>query len=508
MVRPGSQASLWGAAGKAGYVISCVAAALVLAVSGFSYFVVRDVSSIGGSHAITSGPSIGAQNILLMGLESRTDWNGNILPNDILKALHAGSAAGVANGVGGNATNTLILIHIPAGGHKAVGFSIPRDDWVTYPTPYDGQAQGKIDQAYGLAMAAEEGQLRQQNPNMSQNQVAFEGNEAGRAAAVATVEQLTGVHIDHFAEVNLDGFYELAKVLGGVEVCLLHPVPYDPNSGFYARKAGYQHLDATMALAFVRQRDGLANGDLDRTHRQQAFLDSVMQQLRNQGVLSDLTKIDSLLSVAKQYVITDSGWDLLDFASQMRDLTSGNLTFRTLPIVGYETLDGQDVNEVNPSYIQQIVQETFYPPAASSSSSPSPAKTKAVSKAVAAKTTVDVYNGGNSQGLAGKVSAALVKQGFQAGQVANTGALSTTEVLYGVGSAASAAQIASEFGVTATASSSVAAGHVEVMLGADATLPTASGTPAASTPAVPVPIPTSGAQGGAVNADNGIPCVS
>jgi anionic cell wall polymer biosynthesis LytR-Cps2A-Psr (LCP) family protein len=146
MVRPGSQASLWGAAGKAGYVISCVAAALVLAVSGFSYFVVRDVSSIGGSHAITSGPSIGAQNILLMGLESRTDWNGNILPNDILKALHAGSAEGVANGVGGNATNTLILIHIPAGGHKAVGFSIPRDDWVTYPTPYDGQAQGKIDQ--------------------------------------------------------------------------------------------------------------------------------------------------------------------------------------------------------------------------------------------------------------------------------------------------------------------------------------------------------------------------
>ena len=508
MVRPGSQASLWGAAGKAGYVISCVAAALVLAVSGFSYFVVRDVSSIGGSHAITSGPSIGAQNILLMGLESRTDWNGNILPNDILQALHAGSAEGVANGVGGNDTNTLILLHIPAGGHKAVGFSIPRDDWVTFPTPYDGQAQGKIDQAYGLAMAAEEGQLRQQNPNMSQNQVAYQGNEAGRAATVATVEQLTGVHIDHFAEVNLDGFYELAKVLGGVEVCLTHPVPYDPNSGFYAHKAGYQHLDATLALAFVRQRDGLANGDLDRTHRQQAFLDSVMQELRNQGVLSDLTKIDSLLSVAKQYVITDSGWDLLDFASQMRDLTSGNLTFRTLPIVGYETLDGQDVNEVDPSYIQQIVQETFYPPAASSSSSPSPAKSKAVSKAEAAKTTVDVYNGGNSEGLAGKVSAALVKQGFQAGQVANTGALSTTEVLYGSGSAASAAEIASEFGVAATASSAVTAGHVEVMLGADATVPAASGTPAASSPAVPVPIPTSGAQGGAVNADNGIPCVS
>ncbi len=160
MVRPGSSASLWGVAGKAGYALSCVAAAVVLAISGFSYFVVRDVSSIGGSHAIDSGPSIGAQNILLMGLESRTDWNGNILPNNILNALHAGSAAGVAAGVGGNATNTLILIHIPAGGKKAVGFSIPRDDWVTFPTPYDGQSQGKVDQAYGLALAAKESELR------------------------------------------------------------------------------------------------------------------------------------------------------------------------------------------------------------------------------------------------------------------------------------------------------------------------------------------------------------
>jgi LCP family protein required for cell wall assembly len=506
MVRPGSSAPLWGAAGKAGYALSCVAAALVLAVSGFSYFVVRDVSSIGGSHAILSGPSIGAQNILLMGLESRTDWNGNILPNDILNALHAGSRQGVENGVGGNATNTMILIHIPAGGKKAVGFSIPRDDWVTFPQTYDGQTQGKVDQAYGDALAAEESQLRQQSPGLSQNQVAFQGNEAGRAATVATVESLTGVHIDHFAEVNLDGFYELAKVLGGVEVCLSHAVAYDSYSGFYARKAGYQHLDARMALAFVRQRHGLTNGDLDRTHRQQAFLDSVMQQLRTEGVLSDLTKINSLLSVARQYVITDSGWDLLDFASQMRSLTSGNLTFHTLPIQGYETIDGQDANQVDPAYIQQLVHETFYPaPRPSASSGSRPVSKPSVSPAEAASTTVDVYNGGSTQGLAGQVSAALVKDGFKAGQIGNTSALTTTEVLYGAGSAASAGTIASMFGVNATTSPTVAAGHVEVMLGAGATMPGASATPTASNSAVP--LPTTGAQGGAVTAKNGIPCV-
>ena len=502
MVRTGSPAPLWGAAGKAGYVLSCLAAAVVLAISGFSYFFVKDVASIGGSHAIVSGPSIGAQNILLVGLESRTDWQGNILPNDVLKALHACNAQEVAAGCGGNDTNTLILIHIPAGGKKAVGFSIPRDDWITFPTAYDGQTQGKIDQAYGLAMAAAQSAAQQQTPNISQDQLAYDGNEAGRAAAVASVEQLTGVHIDHFAEVNLDGFYELAKVLGGVEVCLNHPVPYDPNSGFSAAHAGYQHLSARLALAFVRQRDGLANGDLDRTHRQQALLDSVIQQLRGDGVLDDLTKLNSLLSVAQQYVITDSGWNLLDFISQMRDLTGGNLTFRTLPIVGYQTIDGQDANVVNPSYIQQIVQETFYPaPAAKASASPSPASTAGNSQV-----TVDVFNGGNTGGLAAGVSAALVKEGYTAGQIANTTALTTTEVLYGAGTSAHASKIAALFNVTASASSTIAAGHVEILLGADATTVPSAASPAPSSSAVP--IPSTGAQGGAVTAQNGIPCVN
>ena len=224
-------------------------------MSGFSYLVVRDVGSIGGSHAIASGPSAGAQNILLMGLESRRDWNGNILPGSILAKLHAGNAQAVANGTGGNDTNTLILIHVFAGGRKAVGFSIPRDDWVQFADTVGPQQVGKIDQAYGVSMYFQQAKLRQQHPSMGQDQLAFLGNEAGRAAAVATVEQLTGVHIDHFAEVNLDGFYELAKVFGGVEVCLNHAVR-DPKSGAHFHQ-GYQHLDAAQALSFVRQRDGL-----------------------------------------------------------------------------------------------------------------------------------------------------------------------------------------------------------------------------------------------------------
>ncbi len=478
-------------AGHAAYFGTCIVAAIALLASGFSYVTVQDVRDIGGSHAIASGPSIGAQNILLMGLESRRYWNGDILPASILAKLHAGSAAAVAAGVGGNDTNTLILIHIPAGAKKAVGFSIPRDDWVQFAGTIGPQQSGKIDQAYGVSMFYREQQIRQQDPQVSQDKLAFLGNEAGRAAAVATVEQLTGVHIDHFAEVNLYGFYELAKVLGGVEVCLNRAV-HDKNSGANFR-AGYQHLDASQALAFVRQRDGLPNGDLDRTHRQQAFLDSVMHELRADGVLSDLTKVQALLSVAQRYVITDSGWNLLDFAAQMRDLTSANLVFHTLPIEGYATIEGQDANVVSPSYIKAIVHAAFYP---------APVPHRRRSRA----TTVDVLNGGQTNGLAKRISAALTQAGYRAGQVGNTTLRSVTAVRYGLGGAASARKLARMFGVTAVASAPLPPGHVQILLGISATMPV--GLAVSPSPSPAVVIPSTGPQGGAVAAQNGIPCVN
>jgi LCP family protein required for cell wall assembly len=490
-------------AGGTGYFLNCVMSLVVLVASGFAYVAVRELGGIGGSNAIISGPSIGTQNILLMGIESRRYWNGDILPSSILDQLHAGSAAAVAAGVGGNDTNTLILIHIPAGGKKAVGFSIPRDDWVQFANTIGPEQQGKIDQAYGVSLYYREQQLEASDPHISQDQLAFLGNEAGQAAAVATVEQLTGVHIDHFAAVNLYGFYELAKVLGGVEVCLRHAV-HDQNSGANFH-AGYQHLDASQALAFVRQRDGLPNGDLDRTHRQQAFLDSVMHELQSDGVLDDLTKVQALVTVAKQYVITDAGWNLLDFAAQMRDLTSANLVFRTLPIEGYQTIDGQDANVVDPAYIKQIVHAAF----AATAASPSPQPHRA---ALSKKTTVDVLNGGETTGLAGRISAALVRSGYAPGKVGNTGLRAGTSVLYGAGASASASKIGTMFGVIAVPAAAVRPGHVEILLGLAATFPASlAASDAAESAPSPSPssvIPTSGPQGGAVSSQNGIPCVN
>ena len=279
-------------AGKVGYAASCLLAAVLLVLSGYAHKVDGLVTGLASSNAISGGAQTGAMNILLMGLESRTDYQGNTLSSALLTAMHAGSVYGVNNeGVGGQDTNTLILIHIFAGGQRAVGFSIPRDDWVTFPQPYDGQSQGKIDQAYGLAYAQSLNQTA--SSSMSRSQRYFLANEAGQKATIDTVETVTNQKIDHFAEVNLAGFFYLAQSFGGVEVCLnswdgpngpgtnLH----DANSGFNAPHAGYLHLAADQALAFVRERDNLPNGDLDRTHRQQAVLDYVIWKLKTGGVL-------------------------------------------------------------------------------------------------------------------------------------------------------------------------------------------------------------------------------
>jgi LCP family protein required for cell wall assembly len=515
--------------GTIGYTVSCALAAVVLVVAGYAHYVERQVGGLASSNVDTGGPQTGAMNILLMGLESRTDYNGNILPAKLLAAMHAGSVHGVADeGVGGQDTNTLILIHIFAGGQKAVGFSIPRDDLVTFPQPYDGESQGKIDQAYGLAWAQSLNQTV--NSSMSRDHRYFLANEAGQAAAIATVSAVTGEHIDHFAEVNLAGFYALAQAFHGIEACVkpwdggrnLH----DLNSGFDQPHAGYLHLDAAQALAFVRERDNLPNGDLDRTHRQQAVIDYVIWDLGHEGALTDLGQLTSLLDVARRYMIASGGWNLLEFASEMHALTGKSLSLSTLPIVTTQNnvlVNGvpQDVDIVNLPYVRNLVQTAFSQPATGAAKKPA-AKASTSSIPPPATVTVDVYNGGTTNLLAAAVSQALVAAGYKAGAVGTPAAQSqtvqsATQVFYGAGAAANAKKIAGYFGTAATAASSVAAGHVEVLLGSTSTAvpagisATSSGSAAAAPSASATSAVNNGQAGGAItvktNAPYGIPCV-
>ena len=211
--------------GKVGYAIACVAAAVTLVVSGYLHEVVGLTDALGYGAVLGGGaPSAGAVNILVMGLESRTTFQGQDLSAKQLTETHSGNESAVEAGLEGSQdTDTLILIHVFAGGRKAVGFSIPRDDVVNYPhATYDGLTEGKIDAAY--AYAYDESLEQTDGSSMTQAQRYLAANQAGQLFEVQTVESVTGVHIDHFIESNIIGFYELAQQFGGLEICI-QPAP-------------------------------------------------------------------------------------------------------------------------------------------------------------------------------------------------------------------------------------------------------------------------------------------
>jgi len=481
--------------GKVGYAVACLASAVTLAAAGYAHEVVGLTDALGYGVGLGSAPSVGATNILVMGLESRTTFQGQDLSVQQLTETHSGNESEVAAGLEGSQdTDTLILIHIFAGARKAVGFSIPRDDVVNYPhATYDGLTEGKIDAAY--AYAYDESLDQTVDSSMTQAQRYLAANQAGQLFEVQTVESVTGVHIDHFIESNIIGFYELAQQLGGLEICI-QPAPAqgglpaganltdkDPltgtdNSGFDAYQDGYNakeggeqylHLSASQSLAYVRSRDTLPGVDVGRTARQQAAIEYILWKLETGGVLSDLGTIPTLLSNAKSYLMYDSGWNLIGFSQDIRALSPASLHFTTLPEISTNDVDipgypgAQSANYIDVPQLQQQVNKAFY----GSSMIPS----------AASSVTVSVYNGSGTYGLAAGVSQDLVAMGYKAGAVEDSSSQSLpvqddAEVFYGAGSAteANAQVIANVMGVQSAAPlSSLPAGHVEVLLGSQVT---------------------------------------
>lgn len=480
-------------------VIALVSAA-VLAITGVSWYGVHGV--INGftiSHALGidlpgSGNVNGDMNILLIGLDSRRDQNGDELPQELLDELHAGDSDS-----GGYNTNTLILVHVTADDH-IVAFSIPRDDYVSVDD-IPGYRHIKIKEAYGLKKAYVEQKLNDQGVT-DQHELETKGREAGRAATVSAVRDLTGVKVNYFAEISLAGFYDLASALGGIDVCLNNAVEDTDYSGADF-PAGPQTLNPSQALAFVRQRHNLDNGDLDRTHRQQAFLASVMHKLQSGGVFSNIGKFSSLMSVARKDIVLSTGWTD-DMFRRLGAISGSNIEYRTLPVLRYDTVNGQDVNIVDTDAIRTEVAAAF-------SDNPATSTTPA-----APSSTVDVINGGEMTGLAAAVASSLSSRGFTTGDVRNSqpGEPTTTQIEYGPGAADDAKQVADQLAITSApqASDQEQPGHIRVILGneydpppaiANAEESGATVTQAASASADP-DVPDQGKP----LSGNGVPCVN
>ncbi|MEV6445243.1 LCP family protein [Amycolatopsis sp. NPDC051716] len=395
-------------------------------------------------------PADGSLDILLVGRDAREDNQGKPLAPEVLRELRAG-----ANG--DDLTDTLIVLRIPNGTKEVKAFSIPRDSYVSM-----AGGKGKINAAFGRAKAAEAGRLRRagETDKAKINQGAL---TAGRRATRQAVEDLTGVKIDHFAEVNLLSFYEISKAIGGVEVCLKEATK-DKNSGADFQ-AGPQRVAGADALAFVRQRDGLPGTDLARVRRQQVFLAGLARQVLSAGTLADPGKLSDLIDAVKRSVVLDDSWNLLDFVGQMRGVSGGGIQFATIPVGNvdyrYDPANPKATAvQVDPAAVKAFAANLIGGAAPAASGPPS------TPAAPAASVTVDVSNAGPKAGLATRVAGVLHDKGFTSRAAGNSESRRTSLVRFGPALAERGAEVAKLLGgLTTQQSASVPAGHIEVVLG-------------------------------------------
>jgi LCP family protein required for cell wall assembly len=438
-------------------VIAVSAALAIVVGTGVAWGKIRSFES-GINHispiALGDGGEDGAIDVLLVGMDSRTDAHGNPLSEEELATLRAGDDISTN-------TDTIILVRIPNNGKSATAISIPRDSYVEAP----GVGKMKINGVYGSVHLEKLTELVEQD-GMDQAQAEPQANEAGREALIKTVANLTGVTVDHYAEIGLLGFALITDALGGVNVCLKDAV-YEPLSGADF-PVGWQKLDGPQALSFVRQRHDLPRGDLDRVTRQQAVMASLAHDVISSKTLSSPSTLNSLQEAVQRSVVLSDGWDIMDFAEQLQKLAAGNVAFATIPILeeaGWSDDGMQSVVRVDPTHVKEWV--------ASLLQEQDEGKTEELAY-VPSKTTVDVVNDTDINGLASAVSQVLTNKGFTPGTTGNnesrhvTGSQVQAVKADDVGAQAVSKELG---GLPIVEDASVAPGSVRVVLAGDYTGP-------------------------------------
>jgi LCP family protein required for cell wall assembly len=381
-------------------------AVVVLAVTGFAW---RSVDALESNLATArlglGGMKDGALDLLLVGTDSRTDAHGNPLSQQELESLRAGEAEA-------DNTDTIVLVRIPSNGESATAISIPRDSYVKVP----GIGMSKINAAFGATKLTEKQKLIDEG--VDDASADEQATQAGREALIASVADLTGVTVDHYAEIGLLGFVLLTNAVGGVDVCLNDAVD-EPLSGANF-PAGEQSLDGSEALSFVRQRHGLPRGDLDRIVRQQVFMASLAHEVLSARTLSNPGKLSQLTSAVQRSVVLDEDWDVIGFAKELQNLAGGSVQFQTIPVVDINAMTdyGESIVQVEPTAVRSFVSSLADGDSDESDVDPTVDPTTI---------TVDVANDSGISGLASRVSDALATKGYVPGSVGNNAGDTVTE---------------------------------------------------------------------------------
>lgn len=383
-------------------VIATVIAVTIVLGTGVAWSRVRSFES-GINHistaALGGAGDDGAIDILLVGVDSRTDAHGNPLSAEELATLRAGDDE-TTN------TDTIILVRIPNNGRSATAISIPRDSYVAAP----GLGKTKINGVYGQTRLNAMTELVE-NQGMDPAEAERRAVQDGREALIKTVASLTGVTVDHYAEIGLLGFALITDALGGVDVCLKGAV-YEPLSGADF-PAGWQKLDGPQALSFVRQRHDLPRGDLDRVLRQQVVMASLAHQVISSKTLSSPATMNRLQNAVQRSVVLSAGWDIMSFVDQLQKLAGGSIAFATIPVLdesGWSDDGMQSVVRVDPDQVKQWAQGLLH--------DQDLGRTEQIAYSPES-TTVDVVNDSDVNGLAAAVSEVLSGKGFTGGQVGN-----------------------------------------------------------------------------------------
>ena len=247
-----------------------------------------------------------AVNYLIVGSDTREG-----LSRAEIKRLKVGGTEVAA----GKRSDTMLLIHISKKRDKAAIISIPRDTYALIPE--HTTTQGKVIPA-----------------THSKINSAF--NWGGAPLLIETFEEMSGLRIDHYIEVNFVGFVRMVDALGGVEICTKKDID-DPKSHLVL-PAGRHTLDGVDSLKYVRTRqfDGL--GDLGRMKRQQEFAGAMLRKATSAGVLLNPVKMIDFINSALDSVVTDEGLsqgDLLTLGKQLRNLSASSVRTLTIPLKYY-----------------------------------------------------------------------------------------------------------------------------------------------------------------------------
>ncbi|WP_406420169.1 LCP family protein [Streptomyces sp. NBC_00873] len=335
-----------------------------------------DVGDVGNKNVVTADAPI---NILIIGTDKRTG-KGNEGYGDKGSTGHA---------------DTNILFHVSKDRTNATALSIPRDMITNIPdceTTLPDGTKKVIPGTQGVRFNTSLGQ---------------EGRDPG--CTMRTVEEITKLKVDHFMMVDFNAVKELSTAVGGVKVCLAHPVK--DSKSHLDLPEGESKIQGEDALAFVRTRHSFGNqSDLDRIKVQQQFIGSMIRQMKSDDTLTSPTKLYKLANAATKALTVDkpigSGTKLVSLAKELSKVDTKNITFVTVPVIDNpaEKVHATVVlNTAKSDPLFAMMREDTSLTEVKKQKKAARSKQDALlkgTKAAAADVRVDVFNGGDRAGAA------------------------------------------------------------------------------------------------------------